>query len=60
MRKRIMTLVVLASFATVFSTSCCSSLGRNIWRGFGESIGAVPAAFVTNFVATTLGINISG
>jgi hypothetical protein len=58
-RKRIVTLVILASFCTVFSTSCCSSLGRNIWRGFGYSIGAVPASFVTNFLATTLGINVT-
>ncbi|HOO17302.1 MAG: hypothetical protein KBH81_04475 [Phycisphaerae bacterium] len=57
MRKRI-SMMLLASLTTVIASGCCASLGRNIWVGFGESIGAVPASFLVNFLANTFGIDV--
>ena len=56
-RKRI-SMMLLASLTTVIASGCCASLGRNIWVGFGESIGAVPASFLVNFLANTFGIDV--
>jgi hypothetical protein len=56
-RKRMIGLVMLASFATVLSSGgCFDSLQKNVWRGFGYSLGAFPANFITNYFATLLGI----
>jgi hypothetical protein len=51
-------MMLLASLTTVIASGCCASLGRNIWVGFGESIGAVPAGFLVNFLANTFGIDV--
>lgn len=59
MRKRIIGLMMLVSFSSVIGGGCAASLQQNIWRGFGESIGAVPAGFLVNFLATTFGINVT-
>jgi hypothetical protein len=57
--KRMMFLVAVASSSIVFS-GCWGSFQSNVWRGFGESIGAVPAGFLINFLGTTFGINFTG
>ncbi|NLG43496.1 MAG: hypothetical protein GX547_09635 [Phycisphaerae bacterium] len=49
--------MLVASAATLFN-GCFGSLQRNIWVGFGESIGAVPASFLVNFLANTFGIDV--
>jgi hypothetical protein len=56
-RKRMIALMLVASAATLFN-GCFGSLQRNIWVGFGESIGAVPAGFLVNFLANTFGIDV--
>ena len=60
MRKRLISLTLLVSFGNLFVGGCMwGSLGRNVWRGFGESIGALPANFVTGAITdvlTTAGI----
>jgi len=55
MRKRLISLTLLASFSSLFANGCMwSSLQRNVWRGFGESIGALPASFVTTAITDAL------
>jgi hypothetical protein len=56
-------LAMLAS-CTVLQFGGCSfdKLGRNIWIGFGESLGSIPAGIVTELVVAPLleGIGLGG
>jgi hypothetical protein len=60
MRKRLIGLTLLVSFSNLFVGGCMfNSLQRNVWRGFGYSIGALPANIVTSAITdvlTTAGI----
>ncbi len=55
MRKRLITLTLLASFSSLFASGCMwNSFTRNVWRGFGYSVGALPANLVTTAITDAL------
>lgn len=53
---KILSLAVCA-IALVSATGCSlNSLAFNIWEGFGNGIGYLPANIITDFIASSLGL----
>lgn len=44
--------LILAGGLLLGSGCSLSSLGQNVWTGFGQSLGAVPANILANFITT--------
>ncbi len=61
MRTRVMNLLLLASLSGLLTGvgGCLYGLPANIWEGFGEGLGAIPANIVAQAIATALGITIA-
>lgn len=47
----------LSLMTLVMTTGCTNNLVKNVWVGFGESIGALPGSIAANFVAGLLGVD---
>jgi hypothetical protein len=52
MRKQLKKAAVLLALSggVLFQVGSCDSLFRNIWRGFGYGLGALPADVINSFI----------
>lgn len=55
--RKITKIAAIVSVAGMLQLGGCSfdSFSRNVWRGFGYSIGGLPASFVTGLISDLLG-----
>lgn len=57
MRNRFTKIAAIVSLAGLLQLGGCSwdSFIKNVWRGFGYSIGGLPAGFVTDAITGVIG-----
>lgn len=52
--RKMAVLIMSACTMGLFTGASCDKLFKNMWVGFGESLGALPAGIIANNIVTPL------